>query len=153
MDFNSINRDRFKVTAQHKRRNIPLGDCTKDVEEKVGPITVHRRSEIPNRTGIIQVFLHAVNEGSYVRGCVPESGNFRMRLQNRDQILSMIRMRMCQADEMELFARNDVANARTRGIGARMRIHKTEPATRKSDNDCIADAGIVEINPELFQAC
>ena len=82
---------------------------------------------------------------------MPEFGNFRMCLQNRDQILSMICMRMCQADEMELFTRNDVANARTQGIGGRMRIHETDPATRKSDNDCIANARIVEINLELFQ--
>ena len=74
-----------------------------------------------------------------------------MRLQNRDQILPMICMWVCQANEMQLFSGNDVANARTRGMSGRMRIHKTEPTTRKIDDDGIANAGIVEVNPELFQ--
>src|SRR5437879_10550394 len=99
MDFDSINEDMLKIAPQQKRRNIPVNHRTKDIDEKICPITIHRCGEIPNRTGIIHIFLHAVIEGSYVGGCVPEFGNFRMCLQNRDQILSMICMRMCQADE------------------------------------------------------
>lgn len=106
MHFYTIDDTFPDVTSEQMPSDLAQGNRRKQIAEKLTPVLIHLSSKLPNRAGEVDGLLDPVDQCRHIENCIPELVDVWVLFEYRDQVNSVVGVRVGEASKKHLPARN-----------------------------------------------